>query len=321
MTAAIDLGSFPQALGQDVQRIDPATGKALQPMLDNEFFLAQWVKDNTQAVDDFAVSVQSQAVAAQGTADDALNLGEQATAFGRMRLSATTAPTGVSARFAVELEVTSGSNVWAQTGFYMDVTSGGTSRIAFVASQFLFIDPAYNSGLAATVLEYISGAWYFNVPVIIRTGELNTNAASKLRATSGSGSGLSLAVTDFIAGSELNVLAIGSATAGYANSAVTAIPTAPYAQILLDGSLQAQAFVPVTLDTRCTGGTGTVNLTTGAITSFSPTIETWWQAPTGICLAKFNTSSTSHTIRVQWATAAGSMPSADWALLVAEHKR
>lgn len=316
MTAAIDLGSFPQALGQDVQRIDPATGKALQPTLDNEFFLANWVKDNTQALDDFTVTVQS-------TADDALSLGEQATAFGRMRLTATSAPTGTTARFSVELEVTSGSNVWAQTGFYMDVKNDGTSRIAFVASQFLFIDPAYNSGLAATVLEYISGAWYFNVPVILRTGEIDTNAVSKLRATSGSGGGLSLVVTDFIAGSELNVLAIGSATAGYANSAVTAIPTAPYTQILLDGSLQAQAFVPVTLDTRCTGGTGsgTVSGATCSLTSFSPTNETWWQAPTGVCLAKFNASSTSHTIRVQWATAAGSMPSADWSLLVAEHKR
>lgn len=314
MTAVIDLGSFPQALGQDVQRINPQTGKALQPTLDNEYFLAQWVKDNTQALDDFTVTVQA-------TADDALGLGEQATAFGRMRLNATTAPTGVSARFAVELEVTAGSNTWAETGFYMDVTSGGTSRITFIASQFLFIDPAFNSGLAAVVLEYVSGAWYFNVPVIIRTGEIGSNAASKLRVTTGSGSSVSMVVTDFIAGSELNVIAIASVTAGYANNAVTPYPAGPYLQILLDGSLQAQAFVPITLDTRCTGGTGTVNLTTGAITSFSPVNELWWQAPTMTCPAKFNTSSTSHTIVARWNTATGSMPSGDFYLIVAEHKR
>jgi hypothetical protein len=322
VTAAINLGAFPQALGQNIQRIDPKTGLATQPTLDSEFFLAEWVKDNTQALDNFAVDVQTAADNAQTTADEGLGLANQATAFGRMRLNAVTAPAGTTARFSVELEASPGSGIWYQTGFYMDVTSGGTSRISFVASQFLFIDPSFNGGLAAVVLQYLSGAWYYNVPVILRTGELDANAASKLRSTTGSGSSLSLIVTDFLPASELNVLAIGSVTTGYIDSTVTAIPTAPYVQILLDGGLQAQAFAPVSLDTRPDnpgGSYGTVNLTTGAIATLNTKV--WWQAPTGVCPAKFNTSSTSHTITVRWNTASGSMPSADWYLFVAEHKR
>jgi hypothetical protein len=227
VTAAINLGAFPQALGQNIQRIDPKTGLATQPTLDSEFFLAEWVKDNTQALDNFAVDVQTAADNAQTTADEGLGLANQATAFGRMRLNAVTAPAGTTARFSVELEASPGSGIWYATGFYMDVTSGGTSRISFVASQFLFIDPSFNGGLAAVVLQYLSGAWYYNVPVILRTGELDANAASKLRSTTGSGSSLSLIVTDFLVASELNVLAIGSVTTGYIDSTVTAIPTAP----------------------------------------------------------------------------------------------
>src|SRR5438874_666850 len=119
---AVDFNSFPQALAQNVQRIDPASGKALQPTLDNEFFLHEWVKANTQALDEAVISVQGDVTLAQADAADALALGQQATASGRMRLVAgSSAPTGVLARFSVELEVIAGTNVWAETGLFLDV--------------------------------------------------------------------------------------------------------------------------------------------------------------------------------------------------------
>lgn len=62
--AVIDFDNFPQALAANEQRIDLQTGHALRPTLDNEFFLHEWVKANTQALDYHVDQVQQ-------TADDA----------------------------------------------------------------------------------------------------------------------------------------------------------------------------------------------------------------------------------------------------------
>jgi hypothetical protein len=341
-TDTVDTTNLPPFLGVNVARVDPATGKPTKPTLDNElaerdWFLTTTINMNTRLTevrsdtDTNSAAITTEAIT-RATADSALaslvtTVEVRSTggavitgsATAQMSMIAESNPSGFVSTFGLYLR-NSGVNYPVGLTGYLD--SGGTGIISFTATKFFWTDPSYNSGLPGNVAAYSGGVWQFNVPVLLRTGELAANAATKVRSNSSSGAtSVSIVATDWNVGSEVTVLALASSTQGYSNSAVTAIPTTSYLQIYLDGALQNQAFVPITLDTRCSGGSGTVNLTTGAITSFTPTNQVWWQCPAAPCYAKFNTSSTSHTITAQWHSSSTGMPNADWFLVAIETKR
>lgn len=338
----VDTTNLPPFLGVNVARVDPQTGKPTKPTLDNELAERDWFMTTTinmnqrltevrSDTDTNSASITTEATT-RATADGALasllttvevrstgGAVVTGSATAQMSMIALSSPSGYSSSFGMYLR---NSAVNYDVGLNALLTSGGVGRISFTATQFYFTDPSYNGGLPGNVAAYSGGVWQFNIPVLLRTGELAANAATKVRSNSASAANsVSLVVTDFNVGSELTVRALASSTQGYSNNAVTAIPTTSYIQILLDGALQSQAFVPIVLDTRCSGGTGTVNLTTGAITTFSPTNEVWWQCPAAPCDATFNTSSTSHTITARWHNLSTNMPNADWSLVVTEMKR
>lgn len=198
--AILDLSKMPQALGQNTPRIDLATGKPLRPALDNEAFINEVVRSSLQALDEVVFEVQ-------GDVTEALALGNQATAFGRMRLVAGTASgTDVAARWNVELEIDVGTDVWAQTGLYLDLMTDGTSRFSVIANQFRAIDPGFMGGEPTTIFDYVAPYFRFGVPVVLDTGELLTNAVTHLAASTGTISGSSLSVTkSFYGGTDAKI--------------------------------------------------------------------------------------------------------------------
>ena len=214
--AYVDFGTFPQALAVDTKRVKE-DGKPTQATLDNEFFLHRWVQDNTQALDEAVIEVE-------GDVTEALALGNQATASGRIRLVAGgSAPAGVAVRFSVELEITAGSNTWAATGLYLDLLLDGTGRFVIIADQFTLIDPDYSSGTATQVFNYIGGVFRFNVPVILDTGEIAGNAVTSTAANTGSIASSALSVSkSFYGGTDALVIVTLEPTSGIAPGAATA---------------------------------------------------------------------------------------------------
>lgn len=304
----IDTTNLPPHLGADVQRVYPATGRPTKELLDQELIERDWIATN-------ADDLQTQVTEVKATSD-------AGTASGNIRFEAVSAPGGVDARFALELQ-TSTPGVFAEAGFYIELT-GSTSRITLLADQLLMADPGLSGGAPTPVFTYDGGvgAFVFYVPVEIRTADIGINNVSKTRfATAGGTSSVTISASDFVIGSELVVFAVASPTIGFQASSGVAIPSNPYIQVKQDGTLVLQEYVTVQLDTRpkLVGGSyGTVNLGTGAITALNQ--DTWWQSTTGIVLGKITATSNSHSIVAQWVSGGG-MPNADWSLMITELKR
>lgn len=340
--STVDTTNLLPNLSADVQRVIPETGRPTKETLDQELLQRDWfmgtvinmesriveVRADTDTASASVVTEASARVAGDAaqasltqTVEAALSGGAvvSGSATSQMRMIATAAPTGYSASFELYLRA-SGTNF--PVGMQM-LVGGGVGRIAFTAQQFMLTDPSYLGGAPGNVFLYTGGVWRFSVPVLFDTGEIATNAVSKPRTNSASGAAsVSVVATDFLPGSELLILAIASPTVGYTDSSITAAPTNnSYIQVVVDGVLQKQTFAPITLDTRTTGGSGTV--VGGSLTSFSPTNVVWWQAQAMPIIAHFTTTSTSHTITAQWKTGAGgtNMPNADFELIVYEYKR
>lgn len=331
----VDLTSLPPYLGVNVARVDPDTGKPTKATLDNE--LAE-----RQVIIDSLGDLQGQIVLAQASADDAnaavtveadarasadsaqaslittvTATANGATASGKVFLGATTNLAGTSATYAWYL--TANGSV---TGMYATADGAGAGGIAFTASRFMLTDPSYQGGAPRNVFNYDGTAFAFNVPVIIRTGDINPQAVSRSRVVTGTGPNLSLPIFDLVGGSQLLILVLANVTAGYS---AASIPTLPYVQIVVDGVLQRQTYAGTALDTRCTGGSGTVNLGTGAISSFTPTNQTWWQMNPGVCAHVYDVPGSGlvgHTITAQWhPSSTPAPPAADWTMIISELRR
>lgn len=236
----IDLSKLPQALGQNVERIDPKTGLATQATLDNEFFLATAIKGQLQALDHAVILAQSDADDAQASVlieaiarsngDSALSAavtfeataranadtslasavissearstgGSAATA--QMQLVATAGIPGAAAEFSWQLR-TSGSNYPVGMTAY---ASGGVGKIAFTAQQFSLTDPSYLGGAPDNVFSYSAGKWRFGVPVELNTGELAGNSVTSIASNSGIIAGSVLSVSkSFYGGTDAMVI-------------------------------------------------------------------------------------------------------------------
>jgi len=258
----VDVTTLPSLLGVNVKRVIPETGKPTKFTLDQETAQRQWTLDT-------AADLQGQVILAQDTADDAsaavvleatarasgdsanasliiaaearVSGGSAATA--QIQIAAEANPSGYVASFGYYLRV-SGNNY--PVGMVARVTSGGVGEIAFLASQFSLTDPSFNGGLPGNVFTYSAPFFRFNVPVLLDTGELAGNAASKIRSNSASGtSTVSIVATDWHVGSEITVLAIAASTQGYSNSGVTAIPTTPRKMISIGSIIDVK---PLTVD-------------------------------------------------------------------------
>jgi hypothetical protein len=327
-SSTVDTTNLPPNLGADVQRVIPATGRPTKETQDNELIERDWfmstvinmetrlteVRADTDTAS-AAVITEAIARASGDTAQASLTQSVEAALSGgavvsgsattQMRMIAVAAPTGYSSAFSLYLRA-SGTNY--PVGMQM-LVGGGVGSIAFTAQQFSLTDPSYNGGLPNNVFLYSGGVFQFNVPVLFNTGEIAANAVSKPRTATASGAAsVQIIASDWTPGSELLIIAVASSTVGYANSAVTAIPTGnSYIQVNVDGSLQKQAYVPIPVDNRWNGSANVA----------------WWQAPQGFIVAHFTTTSANHTVAALWKTGAGgtNMPSADWELVVWEYKR
>jgi hypothetical protein len=315
----VDLTSLPPYLGVNVARVDPDTGKPTKATLDNELAERQVLLDSLgdlqgqivlaqDAADDASAAVTLEATARTATANGA-------TASGKVFLGATSNLAGTSATYAWYL--TANGSV---TGMYATADGAGGGGIAFTASRFMLTDPSYQGGAPRNVFNYDGTAFAFNVPVIIRTGDINPQAVTRSRVLEVTASSISLPIFDLVGGSQLLITVVANVTAGYSASA---IPTLPYIQILIDGVLQRQRYVGTALDTRCTGGSGTV--VGGTLTSFSPTNQVWWQMNPGICTTVYDVPGSGivgHTITAQWhPSSSPAPPAADWLMVVQELKR
>jgi hypothetical protein len=229
--SVFDISKLPSSLGANHERVDLKTGLPTQATLDNEFYLSLAVKNAFQAVNDKVIEVE-------GDVTEALALGNQATASGRIRLQAAGAtPTGVLVRFAVELDVHGDGTVWAAAGFYLDIKSDLTSRIVMVANQFTLVDPGYAGAAATQVFNYISGVFRFNVPVLFDTVEIAPGAVTGSATASGdAGSGISAAVTLY-GNSPVTLFASVRPNGSFAASPVVANPVTVRTYFLtLDGN-------------------------------------------------------------------------------------
>lgn len=227
--ANVDAASFPQALGLNEPRVDLNTGLPTRATLDNEQYLHQWVKDNTQALDNAVLSAQSTATSAAGAAAAASAAvtieastrasadSAQATALiqaearatggsaatAQMQLVATAGIPGAAAEFSWQLR-TSGTDFPVGMTAY---ASGVTGSIAFTAQQFSLTDPSYLSGAPGNVFTYSAGKWRFGVPVELVTGELAANTVTSVASNSGVIAGTSLTATkSFYGGTDAMVI-------------------------------------------------------------------------------------------------------------------
>jgi hypothetical protein len=327
----VDLTSLPPYLGVNVARVDPDTGKPTKATLDNELAERQVLLDSLG-------DLQGQIVLAQASADDAsaavtleadaradadsaqadlittvTATANGATASGKVFLGATSNLAGTSATYAWYL--TANGSV---TGMYATADGAGGGGIAFTASRFMLTDPSYQGGAPRNVFNYDGAAFAFNVPVIIRTGDINPQAVSRSRVVTGTGANLSLPIFDLVGGSQLLILVLANVTAGYS---AASIPTLPYVQIVVDGVLQRQTYAGTSLDTRTTAVT--VNTVTGASTSV--TNQVWWQMQPGICAHVYDVPGSGlvgHTITAQWhPSSTPAPPAADWTMIIQELKR
>ena len=118
-------------------------------------------------------ALASQVTTAQATANNA-------TASGQVYLIAESAPAGYSAQYGWHL--TAGG---ASVGMKAMATGGGLGTIAFLADQFLLIDPSYIGGAPVEVFNYNGVTFNFDVPVTIRHQEIGANAVSNVGSISG----------------------------------------------------------------------------------------------------------------------------------------
>src|SRR5215207_895487 len=167
---AINLQTVPQVLGQNVKRINTETGLPTAAQLDNEWFIYEALKDNSQLLNEAVTTVESKT--------------NNISANGKIRMVATTAPSGASARYSVELE-TNTAGVWAGTGLYLDLLVGGTSRFVVVANQFSMLNPD-GSGNYDPIFEITGTKARFFVPIEIVTDDIIAGGVTGIASASGS---------------------------------------------------------------------------------------------------------------------------------------
>lgn len=256
--AFVDFGSFPQALGQNVQRIDLNSGKPLRATLDNELYLNQWVKDNTQALDNAVITAVSTAEDAQAQVlieADARSAGDDALAA-TVAIEATARANGDTslASLLVDVETRATGGSWATAQMELVATSGiggaaaefswqlrafgsnfpvgmtaylssGVGGIAFTAQQFSLTDPSYLGGTPGNVFNYTFGKWRFNVPVELDTGELALNSVTSIASNLGVIAGSSLGVTKTFYGGTNAMVIVTLEGAGGLSPAASAAQT------------------------------------------------------------------------------------------------
>lgn len=142
---------------------------------------AQFDTSLAQAI--LQIQANATAISAQAallTAVSAVANGVSANGF--MRLSAVSAPSGVTARFAVLLNVgTAGSPNFKQTGFFLDITGSGASavsRAVFDVNQFYIGSTAQPSVPHALAFAVIGGQVYIRNALIQNLTAANIAANS-----------------------------------------------------------------------------------------------------------------------------------------------
>jgi len=329
---AFDPTKLPPVLPVSVPRVEPDGTPSTYALQSEEVmrgFLRDSIVDISVETDTNAASiaVETDARIDGDTSLAGLLIDAEARATGgdasaQMRVLATASPAGYSASYSVRLR-SSGSNY--PVGADYRLSSGGLGSIELTAQAFYLTDPSIAGGAPGNLLTYSStlGALVFGVPILARTIDIANAAVSKPRvASSSSTSTVQIIASDYVVGSELLILAVASPVVGYTDSSVTAVPTNnSYIQINVDSTLLKQTFSPISLDTRTTGGSGTVAGSTCTLSSVTNVV--WWQAQQTKIIAHFTTTGTGHTIDALWKSGAGgtNMPNADWEMIVWEFKR
>lgn len=138
----------------------------------------------------YAVSIEAQAIAAQGTANGALSRANSASAGGQFDLVAETGPGGTSSRIRARAWTDAGGTK-TDAGWMIDVI-GGVGRFTIFAHQFVMVDPAGGNPFAP--ITYFGGQWVFNASVVINGNAVINGTLDVFKLASGIGFGGASAV-------------------------------------------------------------------------------------------------------------------------------